>query len=283
MRIGNLSGRVALFTDQGAIDVERASNGLFGFDPQAIYARWREFIEWAKTAEGETQPYSPEQLGPPVPRPSQVFAIGANYRNHAAEGGLAVPEHPMVFAKYVSSFTGPTGEIELPSETVDWEVELVAVVGERAYQVPAERAWQYIAGLTVGQDLSERTVQLRGDYPQMSLGKSFPGFSPTGPFIVTVGSFEDPGGLEISCSVNGDTVQKATTSDMVFSIPALVARLSEILPLQPGDIIFTGTPEGVGMVRTPPRFLRPGDELVSRVEGIGEMRHTFTASTSARS
>jgi 2,4-didehydro-3-deoxy-L-rhamnonate hydrolase len=276
MRIGNLSGRVALFTDQGAIDVERASNGRFGPDPQAIYARWRDFIKWASTAEGEAQPYSLEQLGPPVPRPSQVFAIGANYSNHAKEGGLAVPEHPMVFAKYVSSLIGPTGEIELPGETVDWEVELVAVIGERAYQVPAERAWQHIAGLTAGQDLSERTVQLRGQYPQMSLGKSFPGFSPTGPFVVTLDAFDDPGELEISCYVNGDPVQKASTSDMVFSIPELVARLSEILPLEPGDIIFTGTPEGVGMVRTPPRFLSPGDELVSRVEGIGEMRHTFT-------
>ena len=128
MRIGNLSDRLVLVTDQGAIDVEKSSAGRFGADPQAVYGRWHEFREWAATAStDDAAPFRLDELGPPAPQPAQVFAVGANYRSHADEGGLATPEWPMVFAKYVSSFTGPVGEIELPTGAVDWEVELVAV------------------------------------------------------------------------------------------------------------------------------------------------------------
>lgn len=280
MRIGNLSGRLVLVTDEGAVDVETASEGRFGADPQAIYQRWPEFIEWAQTASGNAVSFTPDELGPPVPRPAQCFAIGANYGGHAAEGGVPVPKWPMVFTKFVSSFTGPTGEIELPSESVDWEVELVFVIGRPARHVPAERGWDHVAGLMVGQDLSERTIQLRGEHPQMSIGKSLPGFSPTGPFLVTPDSLPDPDDLAISCVLDGETMQQASTADLVFSVPDLVAELSAMLPLYPGDVVFTGTPAGVGMVRTPPRFLRPGEELVSRIEGIGELRHTFSTSAS---
>jgi 2,4-diketo-3-deoxy-L-fuconate hydrolase len=283
VKIGNLSDRLTLFTEDGAVDVARASHGQFGPDPQEVYPRWPEFREWARRPSGAPVPYAVEDLGPPAPRPRQVFAIGANYRGHVAEGGLDIPENPMVFAKYVSSFTGPVGEIDLPSDAVDWEVELVVVIGVRAYRVSADQAWGHVAGLTIGQDLSERTVQLRGAYPQMSLGKSFPGFSPTGPFLVTPDSLPDPGSLEISCSVNGHTMQKASTGDLIFSVPSLLERLSQILPLEAGDVIFTGTPDGVGMVRTPPVFLRPGDELVSRIDGVGEMRHTFRSFAPTRS
>jgi 2-keto-4-pentenoate hydratase/2-oxohepta-3-ene-1,7-dioic acid hydratase in catechol pathway len=246
-----------------------------------VYDRWAEFVEWASTATGEAAPFAITDLGPPVPRPRQVFAVGANYRGHAEEGGIAIPEWPMVFTKFVSSFTGPAGEVVLPSESVDWEVELVAVIGKHAYQVPPERGWEHVAGLTVGQDLSERKVQLRGEYPQMCMGKSYPGFSPFGPYLVTPDSLPSPGGLEIGCTVSGETMQSANTRELIFSVPTLIAHLSDVLPLEPGDVIFTGTPEGVGMVRTPPRFLRPGDELVSHI--TGEMRHTFIASSSTMS
>ena len=283
MGIANLSGRLALITDAGAIDVEEASAGRFWSDPQRVYERWFEFVEWAPAAQSSAAvPFSVEQLGPPAPRPAQVFGIGANYRSHAAEGGLDVPEWPMVFTKYVSSFTGPVGEIELPSDAVDWEVELVFVVSRLARNVPAQRGWDYVAGLTVGQDLSEREIQLRGEIPQMSMGKSLPGFSPMGPFLVTPDSLPDPDVLEISCSVDGETVQQASTGDLVFSVPALVAELSAMVPLLPGDVVFTGTPAGVGLARRPPRFLQPGEQLVSRIEGVGEMRHTFRSAAGAR-
>ena len=280
MRIANVAGRLSLVTTQGAIDVADASDGRFGPDPQSVYAEWPGFARWASSATGDPRPFAVEDLGAPVPRPSQVFAIGANYRAHAAEGGMEVPEAPMVFTKWPSSLTGPAGDILLPAATVDWEAELVVVVGQRAYRVSSDDAWDYVAGLTVGQDLSERTLQLRGQYPQMGLAKSYPGFSPIGPCVVTPDEFDDRNRLQLGCALNGETVQTASTSDLVFSIPALIAELSAVLPLEPGDLIFTGTPEGVGMVRTPPRFLAPGDELVTYVEGVGEMRHTFTANHS---
>jgi 2-keto-4-pentenoate hydratase/2-oxohepta-3-ene-1,7-dioic acid hydratase in catechol pathway len=281
MRVGNLAGRLTLFTDEGAIDVERASDGAFGSDPQAIYARWPEFLHWAATAPGEPVAYSVGDLRPPAPRPAQVFAIGLNYPDHAAEGGVDVPEWPMVFTKWVSSFTGAVGEIVLPATTVDWEVELVVVMGRRARMVSRDAAWDYVAGLTVGQDISERAVQVRGAMPQMGLAKSFPNFSPSGPYVVTPDEFDDPDSLELGCSVNGEVVQKASTADLVFSVPVLIAELSAVLTLEPGDVIFTGTPGGVGAVREPPRFLQPGDELVTYVEGIGQMRHTFAAGPSS--
>jgi 2,4-diketo-3-deoxy-L-fuconate hydrolase len=279
MRIGNLDGRLTLFRDDGAVDVAEASGELFSADPQAVYRRWDEFRRWAAQNPGTPQPYSLDQLGPPAPRPEQVFGIGANYRAHAAEGGLEVPEWPMVFTKYVSSFASATGVITLPTDTVDWEVELVVVVGRTAFHVPAEHGWSYVAGLTLGQDLSERTTQLLGQLPQMSMGKSFPGFSPTGPYLVTQEEFDDPDNLQLSCLLNGDVVQKASTADFVHSVPKLIAELSSVLALSPGDVIFTGTPEGVGTTRKPPRYIQPGDVLVSRLDGVGEMRHTFVAAS----
>ena len=280
MRIGNLAGRLSLFGGEGAIDVETASDRRFGPDPQSAYTCWPEFAAWAREAQAEPRSYSADDLGCPVPRPPQVFAIGANYRAHAAEGGIDVPESPMVFTKWLSSLTGPSGVIAPPSGTVDWEAELVVVIGRRAFHVSHEDAWQYVAGLTAGQDLSDRTVQLRGQYPQMGLGKSYPGFSPIGPFVVTPDEFDDPGRLILGGTLNGETVQRASTRDLVYSVPALIAELSAIVALEPGDLIFTGTPAGVGMVRNPPRFLAPGDELVTYIEGIGEMHHTFTANSS---
>jgi 2,4-didehydro-3-deoxy-L-rhamnonate hydrolase len=283
VRIANLSGRLVLITDEGAVDVEGASGGRFSSDPQRVYEHWFEFVDWAEQVPpAQVVAFSVEQLGPPAPRPAQVFGIGTNYRSHAAEGGLDVPEWPMVFTKYVSSFTGPFGDIELPSDAVDWEVELVFVIAQLARNIPAQRGWDYVAGLTVGQDLSEREVQLRGEIPQMSIGKSLPGFSPTGPFLVTPDSLPNPGALEISCSIDGETVQQASTGDLVFSVPELVAELSSMVPLLPGDVVFTGTPDGVGLARRPPRFLQPGEQLVSRIEGIGEMRHTFRNAAGSR-
>ncbi len=158
---------------------------------------------------------------------------------------------------------------------MDWEVELVAVIGTGGHRIPEDHAWRHIAGLTVGQDLSERHVQMLGTPPQFSLAKSFPGFGPIGPVLVTPDEFTDPDDLEITGALNGAIVQQARTKDMIFPIPELVARISAICPLLPGDLIFTGTPAGVGNRMTPPRYLRPGDELVSRAEGIGELRTRF--------
>lgn len=277
MRLANVDGRLVVRLPEGDVDVETASEGRFAADPQAVYAHWEEFRAWADgvaLSDVEVAPAAePERLGPPVPAPGQVFAIGLNYREHAAEAGHAVPEAPPTFTKFQSSLTGPAGDIELPDGDIDWEVELVAVIGREARNVPADAAWEYVAGLTVGQDLSERVAQLAGPVPQFSLAKSHPGFGPMGPVLVTADELADPDDLELGCSINGETVQKGRTSDLVFSVPELVARLSATVTLRPGDVIFTGTPSGVGLGRSPQRFLQPDDELVSFVEGIGELRH----------
>ncbi|MEV0084883.1 fumarylacetoacetate hydrolase family protein [Saccharopolyspora sp. NPDC050642] len=281
MRIANLSGRLVLIADGRAIDVEQATGGRFSADPQAVYDRWEEFRAWV--AEAADLPagvaFEPAALGSPVPAPRQVLAIGLNYRDHASESGFASPSGlPPVFTKYVTSITGPVSEVALPpGGHTDWEVELVAVIGARAEGVSEDAAWEHVAGLAVGQDISERITQLAGPAPQFSLGKSYPGFAPVGPWLVTPDEFENPDDLELRCTINGEEVQKCRTRDLIFSVPALIAGLSAVLPLLPGDAIFTGTPAGVGLGRDPQRWLASGDVLVSTVAGIGELRQTFTA------
>jgi 2-keto-4-pentenoate hydratase/2-oxohepta-3-ene-1,7-dioic acid hydratase in catechol pathway len=282
MRIANLAGRLVLVTQGGAaaLDVERASQGRFSADPQAVYESWPEFTAWAAGADlGAAVPFAAADLGAPAPTPRQVLAIGLNYAEHAAESGLDVPAEPTVmFTKWPSCLTGPVTEVELPDGGhTDWEVELVAVLGRRAFRISEEEAWDHVAGLTVGQDISERILQTAGPSPQFSLAKSLPGFGPTGPWLVTTDEFEDPGDLELGCSVNGNQMQKARTRDLIFSVPAMLAALSRRLPLLPGDVVFTGTPAGVGLGRTPQVWLAPGDELVSYVAGIGELRQRFIA------
>jgi 2-keto-4-pentenoate hydratase/2-oxohepta-3-ene-1,7-dioic acid hydratase in catechol pathway len=266
MRVGNLHDRLTLFGEAGAIDVERASGGRFGPEPQAAYERWGEFSAWAGAAAGG-EPYDVAALGPPVPRPRQVFALGLNYAMHAREAGLDLPPTPLTFTKFPSCLTGPEATVRVPSPKVDWEVELVAVIGEAGR----------VAGFTVGQDLSARDVQMQGSPPQFSLGKSFPGFGPTGPWVVTPDALADPDDLALGCAVNGEPMQSDRTSSMLFSVGDIVAALSAICPLLPGDLIFTGTPAGVGNRMDPPRYLQPGDELVSTIEGIGTITTRFTA------
>ncbi|MBC8090928.1 MAG: fumarylacetoacetate hydrolase family protein [Pseudonocardia sp.] len=284
MRIGRINGRLSLVSGDHALDVEAASDGRFDADPDLVFHRWREFTAWAGLQKpGNGQPFTSDQVGPPLQRPAQVFGIGLNYRAHADEAGVAqTPASPAVFTKFVSSITGPCDPVMLPSSQVDWEVELVAVIGERAYQVSERDAWAHVAGLTVGQDISERAVQLGGPVPQFSLGKSYPGFSPIGPVLVTPDEFSDPDDLALGCALDGEVLQDGRTKDLIFSVPELVARLSAVLPLLPGDLIFTGTPSGVGMARDPKRYLPPGGTLVSTIDGIGELRNPLVAGPSYR-
>lgn len=281
MRIANIAGRLALLDPAGhGLDVEQASDGRFAADPQAVYERWDEFRAWATLADLTTaRPFDPADLGSPAPSPRQVIAIGLNYCDHAAESGFAVPDQlPPTFTKFASCLTGPYGEVVLPAGGhTDWEVELVAVIAAQAKDVTEADAWSHVAGLAVGQDLSERITQLQGPAPQFGLGKSFPHFGPVGPWLVTPDELPNRDDLELGCAINGEQMQKGRTGELVFSVPALVSRLSAVLTLLPGDIIFTGTPAGVGLGRTPPRFLQAGDELVSYVSGIGELRQRFVS------
>jgi 2,4-didehydro-3-deoxy-L-rhamnonate hydrolase len=277
MRVARVSGRLSLLVEGGAVDVESASGGRFPSDPDEVMPRWDELSDWAAGSSGEVVPYTLGDLGAPLFRPAQVFGIGLNYRDHAAESGVGVPAAPAVFTKFRTCLTGPYDAVRLPSSQVDWEVELVAVIGRRAEHVAEEHAWSYVAGVTVGQDLSERSVQLAGPVPQFSLGKSFPGFGPIGPAIVTPDELAERDDLELACFLDDEVLQKGRTRDMVFSVPELVARLSAVCPLLPGDLIFTGTPPGVGMARQPPRFLSAGTTLVSTIESVGELRNSLVA------
>jgi 2-keto-4-pentenoate hydratase/2-oxohepta-3-ene-1,7-dioic acid hydratase in catechol pathway len=279
MRIANLSGRLVIVTGGGAVDVGIASDGRFSADPQAIYSRWAEFRAWADAVRfSDAHPFDLADLGAPAPAPRQLFAIGLNYRAHARETGFAIPEDPPVFTKYVTSITGPVTEVALPENGhTDWEVELVVIIGTHAHKVPEAQAWSHVAGLAVGQDISERIAQMEGPSPQFSLAKSYPGFTAFGPWLVTPDEFDNPDDLELQCAVNGEQVQHARTNDLIFSVPALITRLSAVLPVLPGDVIYTGTPPGVGLGRTPQRFLAAGDELLSSIQGIGELRQRFVS------
>lgn len=280
MRIANHDNRTVLLTsEETGIDVHAASDGRFGPDIASVYPEWDEFTMWAQGLPVTTADViiDRSRLGSPSPAPRQVFAIGLNYSEHAKESGFAQPESlPPVFTKFVTCITGPDTQVVLPEGgNVDWEVELVAVIGKEASEIPAAEAWDHVAGLSIGQDISERISQLRGPAPQFGLGKSFPGFGPIGPWLVTPDSFENPNDLELACSVDGEQVQKGRTSELIFSVPALIEALSQTVTLLPGDVIFTGTPAGVGLGRTPQRFLQPGETLTSRIEGIGEITQTF--------
>ena len=280
MRIANLSGRLVIVSGEAAFDVETLSAGKFSSAPQSVFDRWQEFVEWADGADlatGAGTPIDPAHLEAPTPAPRQIFAIGLNYHDHASEVGLVASEVPLVFTKFVSSIAGPHADIPHPGGDVDWEVELVVVIGAEARDVAPEDAWDYVAGLTVGQDISERITQHVGATPQFSLGKSFPAFSPMGPWIVTPDELTDRDDIPVETVVNGETMQNGRTSDMVASVSMLIAALSKILVLLPGDVIFTGTPAGVGLGMKPPRYLSVGDELVTRIEGIGEMRNRIVS------
>ncbi|MET9001840.1 fumarylacetoacetate hydrolase family protein [Amycolatopsis sp. NPDC004169] len=279
MKVANLAGRLHLITATGAVDVADVSAGRFDPDPARIYRRWREFVAWEReTALPRGRTFDPAELGPPTPEPSQLVAIGLNYREHAAETGVPVPEGlPPVFLKFRSSLSGPYTTVRLPEGDIDWEVELAVVIGATADRVSESDAAEVVAGYTVAQDLSERILQMSGPAPQFGLAKSHPGFTPLGPWLVTPDEIPDPADLRLSTLVNGEPVQDSSTRDLLVPVPALIAGISHVATLYPGDVILTGTPSGVGMGRTPARYLSPGDTVVTRIEHIGSLWQHFVA------
>ncbi len=272
MKLANHGGRAALVFGDAIADVEETTGGRFGPDPMSVLADWPAFAAAAEGITAGTAPLVEAELRCPVPEPRQVFAIGINYLSHAEESGAALPAVPATFTKFPASLAGPFDDVEVVGATIDWEVELVAVIGARADRVAEADAWVHVAGLTVGQDISDRTLQFAAG-AQFSLGKSRRGYGPMGPWLVTPDELPNPDDLALGCSVDGEVVQDARTSDLIFSVPRLVAELSSVLPLLPGDVIFTGTPSGIGATRQPPRFLEPGEVLESWIEGIGTIRN----------
>lgn len=280
-RMINVAGRAALEVDGAYHDLASLSGDASLADPMAAIARGDELHALAEQASGRVPDgqVAGAKVGSPVTNPRQVFAIGLNYSDHAAESGMDLPPAPLTFTKFPSSITGPNDDIFLTGDLVDWEVELVAVIGRSCKDVTREEAWNVVAGLTLGQDISDRGVQLTGAPPQFSLGKSFASFAPMGPALVSVDTFANRDDIAISCAVNGEEVQSSSTKHMIFDVPTLVAYLSSICQLYPGDVIFTGTPDGVGMGRG--RFLSAGDVLTSQADVIGSLRNPCVAGKGA--
>jgi 2-keto-4-pentenoate hydratase/2-oxohepta-3-ene-1,7-dioic acid hydratase in catechol pathway len=284
VRLANAKGRASLVVGERVIDVERASDRRFSADPMAALASWDDFSDWARGLRPESAgaaPLDAEDLGPPVPRPSKVFGIGMNYRAHAREAGMEIPGAPVVFTKFPSCLVGPRAAIVLSSAYVDWEVELVVVIGRAGRRVSERDALAYVAGYCVGQDVSDRKMQFADKPPQFSMGKSIDTYGPIGPAVVSLDAVGDPNDLRLTCDVGGERMQDARTCDMIFSVPALLAFLSALCTLAPGDLIFTGTPSGVGSTRSPRRYLRPGEEIVSTVEGVGTIANRCVAGAPA--
>ncbi len=225
--------------------------------------------------------YRPEQVRylAPVPRPGKILCVGLNYRDHAAESGMAVPAEPVVFTKYSNTVIGPEQPIILPPDSaeVDYEAELVFVIGKQARNVPKEQAMEYVAGYTCGHDVSARDYQIKRGGGQWTIGKTWDTFAPMGPVLVTVDSELDPNNLPIRCVLNGETLQNSSTSQFIFNVAEVVAYLSRVLTLEPGDVVFTGTPPGVGFARKPPVFLKDGDVAEIQIDGIGTLRNPVRA------
>ncbi len=213
------------------------------------------------------------RLGVPVAGIGKIICIGLNYSDHAAEAGMAEPDEPIVFMKATSALSGPNDTVLLPrgSQKSDWEVELGVVIGREAKYVSKDNALDYVAGYTIVNDLSERAFQIeRGG--QWTKGKSCDTFGPVGPWLVTPDEAGDPQNLAMELDLNGAAAQRGNSASMIFTVAEIIAHLSEMMRLEPGDVIATGTPPGVGMGMKPPRFLREGDEMVLRIEGLGEQR-----------
>jgi 2-keto-4-pentenoate hydratase/2-oxohepta-3-ene-1,7-dioic acid hydratase in catechol pathway len=229
-------------------------------------------------AAGEGIGLDEAQLLAPILDPPRIFGIGLNYIEHAAESKMAVQAVPTVFMKLTSSITGPNAPIYLPPAATqpDYEAELAVVIGKGGHNIQQADCYAHVFGYTILNDVSARGVQLATS--QWTLGKSFPSFTPLGPWIITADEILDPHDLHISLTIDGETMQSANTRDMIFRIPQLIEYISSITPLEPGDIITTGTPPGVGLGRTPQRWLRPGEEVAITIERIGTLRNATVSS-----
>jgi 2,4-diketo-3-deoxy-L-fuconate hydrolase len=277
-RFANVEGRSALVDADGRwFDASRMSRGTVSADPMGAWAQ----LDELHRAAGKISEAVPDgvigdaDLGPPIPSPRSIFGVGLNYRAHADEASMSLPEVPLVFTKFPSCLTGPTDPVILGGGTDDYEAELVVVIGRGGRDIRPEEAWTHVGGLTIGQDISDRTLQFAAKPPHFDLGKSRDSYGPIGPVVVSTDSFADPGDLLIRCEVNGERRQEDRTSNLIFDVPVLISYLSAILTLSPGDLIFTGTPSGVGA--TSLTFLRDGDVITTTIEGIGTMTNPCRA------
>ena len=276
MKVANVEGRAALVVDGRVVDVERASAGKLPSDPMAVLMRLPELA--SLDVPDDAPAVEDVTLGPPVPRPSKILAAGGNYQDHLDEEGAEAPGEPNLFAKWPNALCGPSDEIRIPSDRkqVDWEAELVVVMGKQARRVSEADAWDYVVGVTCGQDISDREEQFR-DFEQWTVAKSIDTYAPTGPFLVTTDELDEPDRVPLICYLNGDEVQNGSTANLIYSVSTLISWTSHRCTLEPGDLFFTGTPGGVGFTRDPQRFLGPSDVVKTELPGVGVMENPCVA------
>lgn len=274
----NGSSEPGVIVESNVIGLKAAGfSSLLDIIEQGPAARER-IAAWVKVAPAESVvPLSKAKLLAPLTRPPKLIFIGLNYRDHAIECGAEIPKLPSVFSKYNTSIVGPGDEIVLPkiSAQPDYEAELAVVIGKKGRYIPKDQWQEYVFGYTNLHDVSARDVQMATS--QWMMGKTFDTFAPIGPAIVTSDEIPNPNALKIELVLNGEVMQSSNTSEMLFQVPYLIEHLSSVMTLEPGDIISTGTPAGVGMAKTPQRWLRPGDITVVRIEGIPELQNSVRA------
>ena len=272
-KLANIAGRAALVEGENYYDLETISNGNFDEDTTNALKN----LDGLKALSSELSKATPSgilkdaNIDAPVSAPKNCYAVGLNYRNHAEEAGMDIPSAPMVFTKHTTCLVGPNANIEMRSDHVDYEAELVAVIGMPGKDISKDKAWDHVAGLCVGQDVSDRTVQFSSKPPQFNLGKSFDTFGPMGPYLVSPDALKDKDSLHIECKVNEEIRQKDNTNDLIFNVASIISYLSEIVTLNTGDVIFTGTPGGVGVMEG--KFLKEGDTITTSIEGIGTLKN----------
>jgi 2-keto-4-pentenoate hydratase/2-oxohepta-3-ene-1,7-dioic acid hydratase in catechol pathway len=276
MKIANVEGRAMAVVDGRLIDIEQASGKRLPSDPMAVLLRLDE-VRQLDLSKSQGVPLENARLGPPVPRPSKILAAAGNYSDHVKEAGAEDPGEPNLFAKLPSALIGPKDPVRiLPGRTqIDWEVELVVVIGKRARNVSEADAWSHVAGVMCGQDISDREEQFRA-FQQYTIAKSFDTFAPTGPYLVTVDELENRDNVPLRTYINDEEMQNGSTAKLIFPVPRLIAWTSRACTLEPGDLFFTGTPGGVGAFRKPPRWLKPGLLLRSVIPGVGTMENPIT-------
>ena len=272
-KLANIEGRAALVDGENYYDLETISNGKFSNDTSNALTNLAGLSELSEDL-SKSEPTGllhDVKIDAPISAPKNCYAVGLNYRNHAEEAGMDIPSVPMVFTKHTTCLVGPNSTIEMRSDHVDYEAELVAVIGHPGKDILKDNAWNHVAGLCVGQDISDRTVQFSSKPPQFNLGKSFDTFGPMGPYLVSPDSLQNKESLQIECKVNQEVRQKDNTNDLIFDIPSIISYLSEIVTLNTGDVIFTGTPGGVGVMEG--KFLKDGDVLRTSIEGLGTLKN----------
>ena len=277
-----MAGRASSIIDGRVLDIAEASGGALGPDPAVIadLAAHPRIRDLARAADVSRLPrLDSARLGAPLPKPGKVVAIALNYRSHAVESGLAIPDEPHVMAKFPNCVTGPFDQVRVfpGREKIDYEAEVVLAIGKKVTALTPETAWDCVAGIMVGQDISDRGEQFRPPIKQFTMAKSYDTFGPVGPMLVTPDELPSRDDLEIIGRVDGVERQRGRTSDLIFPVPVLLTWLTRFVTFYPGDLIFTGTPGGVGESLKPPVFLKPGSVLETEIPGVGLIRNPCVA------